>query len=422
MSNQNTDMSNQNTDKNNQNAKYKYNMKELEDLALDAYAAWKADDSQANRLEFFNTVKDLAFAILKVGNFDKHDLDSEKVSYEYALYLFERVVFGNFVLEGLTNGRFPLNQYIRLNIKHVIHSIDKNQSWIEVISELEYSIGESPSLYDNTTFTKNEIEDKILNKVYPNLTKMLKIYFSFEEIKRLLPLSMDLFYSSSSYQNQFIISPNAPSDIKDFSIVLVSIVKKHCSDHSLIFSTGARSSDFKKAFNAALRSTVFLSSVVNSSFFPKELLLSLDIDSLYRITSILGGQTVRIPSTRELDTLIGAVITVSKIISEGKNLDEALEQGKEDYDLVLANHINIQSFISKMLQSYNIFKEDTPSQPIINMLLGSIKSLDTLFSHLQKKAKDAPADKLLKQYCELSSSFSQFTDSLVKVSSAMKDN
>jgi hypothetical protein len=161
--------------------------------------------------------------------------------------------------------------------------------------------------------------------------------------------------------------------------------------------------------------------VVHAKFFPQELLLALDVDSMYRLVAVLGGKKIRIPTARELDSLIGAVVSVSKMVLEGKPLNKSLQESKEDLNLVFSDKVNIQYFVSKCLESFNIFDADKPSSPLINILANSIKTLDTLFKSMEKKSSTASPEILLDQYIKLSESFSKFTDSLVSISSVFAE-
>ena len=398
------------------NPKHKYDLTKLESAALAAYANWASDDSQEHRTVLFETVRDLAYAILQVGPFKKYNIDYEVIAYEYSLYLFQRFILGSFRL--IAKDRFPLQLYISKNIRHVIFSHNSG-AWQELITDMEFLVDSaSVNVFQEEPVNSYKAIDK---KFYAqSLMKVVELYYSKAEINRLLPIALDMIFSNSRYA----VSPSLPTDLKDFSIILIAASKRFTNYDNIFFTTGVKKSDLKTALKSATRSTVFLSTVVNSTFFPKELLLSLDIDSLYRLVSVMGGNTIRIPTMRELDTVLGAVVSISRMLLEDKPIESSLNETKLDYDLVFSNHVNLQYFISKSMESFNLFKNDDSkaSEPMINVIASSIQSLDVILQSLQERVSSESSDSLLNQYVGLSDTLAKFTDGLIKISSTVRDN
>jgi len=75
----------------------KYDLVKLEDEALLALSNWGKEDGEETRTQLFQTIQELAYAVLKVGGYDKHNIDYSTVAYEYALYLFERLILKSFL-------------------------------------------------------------------------------------------------------------------------------------------------------------------------------------------------------------------------------------------------------------------------------------------------------------------------------------
>lgn len=408
----------------------RYNFRQLEDNIIEAYNNWKAEDNSTTRTQIFLTIKEIAYANLMVGKYEKYNLDYEEVSYEYGLYMFERIIKGSFTFTpkerpdnqlnqfGKAEKRFPFQLYVKRNIKHVIFTLRKSESWQDLLTDLEF-------LVDGEVFNVTEIADgqdpvdKVFDKFLyaKKLLSSLSIFYSEEEIKRLLGVSLELIYEN----NRYYISPTIPLDIKDFTITLIALSKRLVRDHNINFEIDIPKKQLSKVMASAVRSTVFLSAVVNSNFFPRELLITLDIDSLYRLINVCGGQTIKIPSLRELDTLIGSTVAVGKMIMEGKDYESSIMESKDTLGLVFTNNVNTQSFISKLLEVYDIYKEDPKSQPILSILAMSIKNMDVLFNQLQEKAKDLPAESLINQYTELATTFSKFTESLTNIKNNMPE-
>lgn len=399
----------------------KYNFRQLEDDILLAFENWKKEDDSSTRTLMFTTVRDLAYANLVVGKYEKYNLDYEEVAYEYGLYMFERIITGSFTFTPKgdhAEKRFPFNLYVKRNIKHVIFTLRKKSSWQDLLSDLEF-------LVDGEVFGESDIPDREdpVDKTFDQflyarkLLTSLNIFYSEEEIKRLLGISLEMIYEN----NRYFVPRNAPEDIKDFTLVLIALSKRLVRDHNINFGIDIPKKDLSKVMAAAVRSTVFLSAVVNSNFFPRELLITLDIDSLYRLVNVCGGQTIKVPSLRELDTVIGSTVAVGKMIMEGKDYNQSIQESKNNLGLVFTNTVNTQFFISKLLEVYDIYKDDPQSSPVISILAMSIKSLDVLFNQLNEKAKDLPAESIIAQYTELAGSFSKFTESLTNIRNNMPD-
>ena len=68
-----------------------------------------------------------------------------------------------------------------------------------------------------------------------------------------------------------------------------------------------------------------------------ELIYVLDKDSLYKLCSVFGGITIRVPTLNELELLVNVLLIYQYINIEKKSLDEACELVgvKKSKDLVL---------------------------------------------------------------------------------------
>lgn len=393
---------------------YSYNLRALEDKVLLAYSNWEKDDTQATRTEIYNTVKEIAYAILDVGNFAKYGIDFEKGSYEYSIYLFERIIRGRFKFIPHDGKRFPVQNYISKNIRYIVLNKREDVVWQDAVQDLEHLIDKSTpqDLLNSIECPRNNQSVVLDRTIYAKrLYNTLRIYYSHEEISSNLPISLDLLYDNT----KSIMSIKADTNLKDFCLILVASAKRLVKDENLNYSyNDITKNNLKQVMSSATRSTLFLSTVVNSQFFPKELLLALDIDSLYRLVALCGGHMIKIPSQRELDTLIGSTVAASRIIMDGKQPNIALNDVKNDMGLTFVN-INIQKFISKQIECYNVYNDTGTSNPLINLLVMSVKSLDLLFNELQKKAVDLSHESLLNKYIELSSSLSKFTEALTNI-------
>jgi len=386
----------------------KFNLRKLETEALTGYKSFKEDNDQDSRTQLFNGIRELAFAILTVGDFEKYNIDVEESSYEYALYLFERILNGFELVPSGKGDKFPLQYYISLNIKDTVITKRDDELFKSLIGDMQFLIErkEVMEVEDDT-----DLESKIHHDYLANcLFKALRIFYTHDEIRRVLPISLELMFESK----RKLIIDNSPTDIKDFSTVLISLAKRVIIDSNINVEYDIPKKRLEEIFGSSVRSSVFLAAVVDTNFFPKELLLSLDSDSLSRIVSLMGGKSIRIPTQRELDTLLGSVVTIAKMIMEGGEVKDLLKETKANMDLVYCNqkHFNVQTFISKSIETYNMFGEDPKTKPLINALISSIKSIETIIDQVVKENGHSENESERKRYTDLTRSFAVFSESL----------
>lgn len=395
---------------------YQFDLTELETVAFNALVTWKTDmESAETRTQLFTAIRNLTHAILCVGTYQtKYNIDPDEIAYEYALYLFERLIMGTFKPEY--RDRFPFQNYITLNLKHVIITKNKDRNWHELLVDLEYLV----NLENSGMMEFNESDETVdfkLDKqgMAKKLYKAIRIYYSEEEIRRLLPMTMGVL----DLEPKYFLSERYPVDLRDFIVLLITAAKRLLSTYNInTLSYDYSKKEFSKIVSSSVRSTVFLSAVVNSEFFPRDFLLSLDIDSLYRLVSVSGGNMIRVPTKKELDALIGTVVAVSKVIMEGKPIKQSLGETKEDLGLMFPTRIrgtNIETYISKILEVHDVFGEDKNSDPIVHSLISAIKSIDKMLEHLVHNLDKEKPETILQTYKEISTTFKILTDGLAKI-------
>jgi len=382
---------------NNNNGKnHKWNLIALENSALDAYYNWEKNNTETTRTTLFLAINDLAYAILNVGGYIRTVENLEELAYEYALYLFERILTGNLKLHAKT--KFPLQFYISKNIKHIIKQ-KRNNNWQDLIIDLESLL---KSKNDEEIIGKST--DNQFDKFYlaNQLLDALKLFYDNSDIERILPIAINMIYDRAYYY----IPSSYPTDIQDFCITLIAL-SKHFTHKNEIHPKVISS---KEALEYAIKNTVFLASIVNSKFFPRELLLSCDIDSLYRLVAILGGKRIRIPNQKELDTLIGVTSAISDMILNGKDKRDALMAAKKKFKLCFSGRINLDRFLSNVIKCMNMFDEHAPSYPIIDIITDRIKELG---KNLDVSNLDSQYS--INKYCELTEYFVKLTENLTKL-------
>jgi len=348
-----------------------FDFKELERVTRLAYVGMTKNGCDKTRTAFYSTVKDLAYAILYVNKWgETYSLDIHETAYEYSVYLFERVMTEKFIPKKDID-KFPWIEYIKLNIKHVIHtSLKDDNRWQDLISDFQFFVDNETEYLDSTVQVAVSLDDNLYKtQVSRKIYDAISIFYSREEIARMMPMAMEVISNGTG------LNGKTPPDLQNFCVTLVALSKRCVSEQGDPVRSPTNAS-LQKMLKSSLRSSIFLSAVANSDIFPKELLLTQDIDSLYRLVQVCGGQTIRIPYVEELDSLLCAVVAVSKIVMEGKEIEKAISDAKENCDLVMTKQINIKHFVAKLTQTFDTFTEDKEQKPLIELLLGSLRTLN----------------------------------------------
>ena len=381
----------------------KYDLIDLESKVDSSYISWKENNNEKTRLALFLAIENLAYAILNVHKTPRIKSDLKNVAYEYALYLFERIVLGLFT--PVFKDRMPWQSYIDLNLKHIIFKKEKDE-WLDLISDLEHLVSLDESIYD----TDNTKATEFLNDLSFDLLNKLKFFFPEETIKSHLPIAMDIIFSND-FKKKININ-KVPEKIRDFINVLIILSKRIAKDHNLNNSYLSYSKNLD--VDSALKSTLFLSSVVNSSFIKKELLMALDLDSIHRLVLVLGGEKVKIPTQREFGTFLGSVSIASKVLFEDLPIKKSISKVKKDMNLVFSHQVNVQTYISKIIEAANL--EDLSEKPkdtsVIKALLASIKLYEQLFSSFINKICNNFSEESLRSYVDLSSAIEEHIENM----------
>ncbi len=313
------------------------------------------DNDKAN---FYSAIKDLARMILV----NKYDVDSvEDSAHDYATSLFERVVINGDRL-GSGDNRIPFTQYITLNIKSLIYGYSNS-------SDIQH-------LYDDVKETSYESKNYIAGKLYD----LLSVYYSSEEIKRKLPICLDLICETSSQP----LARTLPKDLRAFGVTLVCLAKRLASRERT--EVNENIDTVEQALRAGFRSSLFLGLLAdNPSYAP--IFMSLDIDSLFRLASISGGQRITVPSMQYINSLINGTVVATKLIGENKDVDEvdykflsALDNEfkiRTDSDKTVSLP-SLQKTVSRALDVYKASECDIPSSSLLGSMTASLTAVSKL--------------------------------------------
>jgi hypothetical protein len=329
----------------------------------------------------------------------------------------------NPVVEGFevdyTFHKFALQPYINYNVRHVLLTKKPDYGMHELLETVDNELQNLPeNPYDSSDLNSSSAAERFNKRhLAKKVIQSLKMFYPMDEIKRLFGITCEMIYNN----DRKLLDESLPADMRDFATVLLGTAKRIAGEN-YGYTDFSKNKDYKVALKSAVRSSVFLASVVNEDFFDKSLLLATDMESLYRLATLAGGKTIQIPTLREMDTLLGAVSAITSCLLEGKDPDKAIREAKSNLGLVFSHKVNLKKFVYQAMKSYKIFGDEiAATQPLVNVLLTSLMCLEKVFDGMIEKTGSASAEEMAKIYSDMVGSCTQLTNSLVNTSNGVKD-
>ncbi len=409
----------------------------IENLVIACHKNWEENKTKARATEMFLKIKELCKMALISQNYIKKvpNMDIEQVSYEHSTILFERLVTKKLVPISNKNNvkvkRFPWMKYAILTIQETV-KINQNNTYSDIDLFLDVDLYNYLSFKDNEYNPALRIDrdfiaekhdkqsvEKSLNKriCVEKLYKGLLMFYSKTQIMKMYSISNNYIYNQTRFRNR----RSMPKEISVFIAILVSLAKRlthhmyESTPNELVFN---KNTNLEKITNSTIRSSVFIAAVMDdNNKFPKELLMSLDVESLYRLCTIKGGQTIQIPTLEHLDSLIGAVVVASNKLIKNKNVK--IKTIKESLNLNLTKGVCFDKLVENILFATSNFT-DTSTEPLISSLLGSVKKLEECTTSIQNNIKDLRGNEVIEYYTELNKSLNMLTNSFSTISKIMK--
>lgn len=377
--------------------RYAYDLPAAETQAIDAINRWFEVDSSESRLDMYLKIRDLTTKILKVSNyFSTFPIDVDETANDYSLYLFERILNGSFVMipktkKKVQEKRFPLQNYINLNLKHIV--ITQSSNKYEFIEDIRFALDNKSLLeyLEETTSIKESSEECVRSSFLNEILAVLNLYYPISEIERLFNICLEHIIQ----RHRMVFNAAVPDDVKDFSLILLATVRRISTEYPYF-----KGMSKDKYINPDL--SLFLSTVSNSMKVDKKLLLSLDLDSIYRLTYICGGQKVQIPSRKELDILVGSALALKTSIEHGVAFSTALYEIKRKFDLDVSTNIKLNHIKDK------IKTLETSTDSIKKGYLGKLY-LECI-SSLCSMVEDSDDSSLINKSKELSKHIAEFIE------------
>ena len=412
-------------------------LRELETITLNSYKDWLADvDSQSTKTELFKCLMMFSERVL-IGQaklrkrFKVEDTEIQRISYEYALYLWDRIVIGGFrldptkgknyeqhMLEGKET-RFPLYNYISQNLRNTLYNFKVKDNWYYIIDDLSFL--EKNSVDKTNYLTEENSSSKYLNNKtdVKQVLEAMRLFFDMDEINRMLPAAIKVVSSKKQLSEHKL-----PKDLKNFCIHLLAIIRRIASPATDL-ERYLDPKSYGKSLESSIKSCIFLSTISNSDFFPKELLLTLDLKSLFRLVNVAGGTKVEVPTIMDLNKLILANRTISNMLLTGEDEQTSHKNTKKELDMTLPQGSTYRRYLHKLVTTLNIFDEDNEnSLPLIRLLDLAISNTDKIFESMLNNETSTPKD-IVEQYKVVSDSCNKISNAMntiLKYKEALNEN
>jgi hypothetical protein len=331
---------------------HQFNLIRLEKNLNDSYQDFVKSENDKTRSKLFEDIYHMAIAIVTINKYNH--IEIKEVANEYSLRLYERIVIGSFRFRS-ENNHIPFTQYIKLNIRDVVFPNKNNH--IDILEDLKKS-----STGEDIKTSRKLVVDEIVN--------ILKGLYG-KEFDRLLPIALESVCRTLHQP----INPKLPRDIYNFTITMIGVAKRLTDDYTEVQNT------------INLKSSLLLLTLLETDLVPKELILSLDLKSLYRLSTIAGGTKIKIPTLRQLESLINASNATIKVIN-GEGVIDASEASKKELGLVLSNRTDVVDIIKKVNKIYESIKPDGNTEPLIEALLLSQNALMSHYKSLDDQSKE----------------------------------
>ena len=381
----------------------------LEDNISSAYSRFCECKDESSKTDLFISIKELANTILLTDKtWKKYNLNYGEISYEYALYLYERIDSGNFKPKGIWNA------YIRKSLRIVLPELSKGDPVWGSIVPLDDNIKLDDGGEEVEKINVRMDSKKQGSKIYEGL----KLFYSESEINRLYFLASEAIYVDPEKP----VAKNIPDDVRDFISVLIAVGKRILGApkiNKLKEELSVKS--LRRVIMSSMNAALLTLAALRFKILPRSVLLHMDAASLYRIMYDKPGTTVTIkfPSFKKMEMGIAAASVASKMILEGKDFDAAFKETEKEYDLSFGKKrrakANLKKFVDKMRAVENIFGEDIESEALIDVLISIVKILKNMSDRTPSLVSEGmDSAEILKIYHELSRISSKVTGFLIE--------
>jgi len=366
---------------------------ELEENIRKAHVAYLIDKKTNDAMVgFIYAIKSMALRLLNTDPYLKTIVRIERteVAYDHAIRIFREIDTGNFSTEYPAD-KFPWITYIKLSINTDIRRhMDFDIYHYENINKI----------YEESRDTSPSAEERIISiEPSDNVMKLLRMFYTEEEINRYYPIARDLLGKVKTTRDK---------DIRRF-VSILSVCARRATREGSYNYLGKSYFNYTNVVNAVkstIRSSIFLSLLDEDVFgrdTPKEFFLSLDMSSLIRLCTALGGTKITIPDKTKLSRVLTSIEAIQQAATEDIEPKEALKNILEAYKMSGMKPHQYYSMLDKCLTLYAStgLHSEVNASSIEDTLLSSSKRLKTMIEKFSESISERSLGELIKHFSEL---------------------
>ena len=305
------------------------------------YQQYQESPSEALLADFMDLVKEEARKVLLTME-NAREVNVDDVAEEYAVYLTSRLWAGN--LPEIKSWY----SYIYYNIRWILHH---NSQELYPVEQLVDFI-----LHDKEDHPKHDFLFK------DSFVTLVKFFYTEKEIQRLAPLAASLLRS----RGRWVLEDKLPEDVGRFIRICLVAARR------LITEEAEEIDIDPEAIPPVLFKSSFILAGLTSKY--RELCLALPYPYLVQLSILAGGKKLKIPTLRELDTLVTASECLWRKVS-GEDEDPRYRAKEElDYD----HDVRSLDLVMKEVTL------DLYRQPVAKFLFTLLQSMDEVLENLSK--------------------------------------
>jgi hypothetical protein len=314
---------------------YRFDFYALEDEVNKYYKEVRATEHNVESDEYaaavghlYKALSELAYRIFCVNPpfvYKKRGLDPYNNACNHALDIVERV--RSKTIDWDPEKRQAWTSYLRLSTRYfytVMPTLPDytTKSLDEVFEEIESKLNDvsSLNLEDSPSHVTYQDNSQLLKGGFvDHLYLLLRTYCPKDDILRLIPITI----TSIKYDLE------VNEEVSRFKCLVLNLIKRLTDFHNA--TEHVEPSILPDSLDKSVITLLllnFASYQNQNSTIPFDLVSSLDFHSLMRLAATSGGKFIRIPTVRELETVIASSVALSSMLLDGSTFREARIKAK----------------------------------------------------------------------------------------------
>jgi len=367
------------------NPLYKYHFQDLEERCREAYEIWKIKkECKSAGYNVFIAMENLCFASLQVSK-PLHHVNKAEIATQTAIHLYKRLLAGEFIPEGFHENKiFPWNKYIKRTLLGYIPYPGKNTGGVADFLTVDWGAFSEIDDNDTTPSCPDTSSELIITKKYlrKKIVEGLLLFYKETDLKQYYYSFLSLSKLMDKYPCR---NPEIPEYFRKLSVTLLAVAMIVAEDTNIRPVHPPPPKLLSKAIQSAIGSAMFLAAISEeNSPVRRELIMALDLSSLSRLSNMIGGQYVYVPTPEELNSVVIVSSTIGEMAATGYDREETEVYNRKKGDLRGSAKVSVNPYITKVIQHHSIFGhvKTESSQAMHDILVQSIRGIENLVDRM----------------------------------------